>query len=1673
MRFVLLLIISFIFAFAGNAQKYGNEWINFSQQYYKIPIAKEGIHRIDSTTLSNYYDLTTVDPRNFQVFFKGREQHLYIKGEADGKINAGDYLEFYANPLMGDIDSLVYTNIAYMPNPYLSIYNDTLCAFLTVNSSLNNKRFILETDTASALYPTADHYYTTKVFTLNEWYNAVLEHSSSSSDPHLTQSEGKGFFFSKNASYTSSHSGLNIYTANPLPFYVTVNYSGSSLSGSYSPDHQVQIFYHDQSNAPVLLHDSTFFGYAPARKKFTLNAPNVSQTAGLTFSSVAAPSFTNTNGTVMHYLHYYYPHTTDLNYDSKMHLVVDDNSSAQKTFYNFSSFNSGSNPNASLLDLTNGKRISVVVNGTLLRAVIPNGGGSKKLFLASEKDTIVVRKLSKVNGSGSFFNYKTINAARPYVMIYHKTLQNSAMSYKSYRESQAGGNFNVIDVDIETLYEQFSYGVRKHPLSIQNFIKFLKDSLSKEPLYVMIIGKAMGYSYLLQSASEKDNLVPTIGIPSADNLLVASLTATNTNGYYPEIPIGRLAMITNSEVMTYLAKVQKYEEPAALVDWKKQVLHFVGGDDEVLLNQLSGYMTGFEQIIEDSLFGGNVTTVKKNTTAPVQSNISDSLRNVINRGAALINFFGHGSVSGFDQAVDDPETYNNKDKYPFVIANSCYSGDIHVDKERSVSERFVIANQKGSIGFLATTSYGFPWNLDKFTNGFYQALSKTNYDQGVGDLIKETSSKNSNGDILNKLVCLEMTLSGDPAVRISNGLLPDYQIFNNDVSFDLKKYTDSVGIRIKYKNLGKGIRDTLGLKIVRTLANGDTATVLKRLKAAMYMDSLTYYFPIDFNRGIGLNKFSVKVDQYEKITEVSETNNTVGALELFIPGGDVLPVYPYKYAVVPKTQTITLKASTTDPFAPLTTYRLQLDTCDKFTSLLSTTLITSAGGVVEWKVNLPYKDSTVYFWRISRDSISPQKAFIWKESSFQTLGDKRGWGQAQFHQFKNDAYQYVSYNKAQRQFIFFNDKHTLKATSGLFPTLKLNQFTFFFDDILKEEWPSAFNGWNIAVFDTNSGQPNKIYSLNTPNTGVGQYNNCVEYGERYVYSFGSINACGTSSLVWKANLENFLNSIPHNQYILAYTTGAKLFGDTTYSQISSYSNSLYTAFESFGAKNIRTTSDTVPYILYGRKGMSAGQGHVLIGANKKSIITLDDSIQSRWHSGFVASEIIGPSNTWNSLHWKLKSLDNTAGDTTLLKVVGIKANGQVDTLVTFNQDSSDVMALSAYADASVYPYLKLVAFMSDDVYRTSPQLSRWQVLYDEAPECAINPLKGFASINDTLQEGDAVSFRFPIENIGAKNFKDSLVITYWIENKDRTKIPLPHKLKAAPFAAGQILIDTVTINTYQYKGDNALWIYVNPITDSKYQYEQSQFNNIGRYPFKVNSDITNPLLDVTFDGVRILNGDIVSAKPNILITLKDENKYLALNDTSAFTIYLQSPDQSLQQRIYFGEQLTFTPANLPKNSCSINYSPTFGVDGKYTLIVQAKDRSANTSAARDYRIQFEVNNHPTVTQVLNYPNPFSTSTRFVFTLTGSEVPEVFTIQIMTITGKIVREITRAELGNIHIGRNITDYAWDGRDNYGDRLANGVYLYKVNTKLNGQNIERNASGADKFFVKEFGKMVLMR
>ncbi len=176
--------------------------------------------------------------------------------------------------------------------------------------------------------------------------------------------------------------------------------------------------------------------------------------------------------------------------------------------------------------------------------------------------------------------------------------------------------------------------------------------------------------------------------------------------------------------------------------------------------------------------------------------------------------------------------------------------------------------------------------------------------------------------------------------------------------------------------------------------------------------------------------------------------------------------------------------------------------------------------------------------------------------------------------------------------------------------------------------------------------------------------------------------------------------------------------------------------------------------------------------------------------------------------------------------------------------------------------------------------------------------------------------------------------------------------------------------------------------------------------------------------------------------------------------------------------MRFTPANLASgnNTATIDFLPSFPQEGEYELIVSGKDVVGNPAGALDFHVIFNVISKAMISNMLNYPNPFTSSTAFVFTITGAEVPQNIRIQILTITGKVVREITKDELGPLHVGRNITEFKWDGTDTYGAKLGNGVYLYRVITNLNGKSLEKYKSSddnTDKFFNKGYGKMMLIR
>lgn len=80
---------------------------------------------------------------------------------------------------------------------------------------------------------------------------------------------------------------------------------------------------------------------------------------------------------------------------------------------------------------------------------------------------------------------------------------------------------------------------------------------------------------------------------------------------------------------------------------------------------------------------------------------------------------------------------------------------------------------------------------------------------------------------------------------------------------------------------------------------------------------------------------------------------------------------------------------------------------------------------------------------------------------------------------------------------------------------------------------------------------------------------------------------------------------------------------------------------------------------------------------------------------------------------------------------------------------------------------------------------------------------------------------------------------------------------------------------------------------------------------------------------------------------------------------------------------------------------------------------------------------------MNYPNPFINQTQFWFEHNRPNQLLNVQVQIFTITGKIVKTINQSVLST---GFNSRDVIWDGRDDFGNKIAKGVYIYRLKVQI---------------------------
>jgi len=1646
MKRLAISVLSLLFFLSGlQAQMYvngdtlyGNEWINYSQSYRKAYISADGMYRIPYQTLaSSGVPVSSVSAKNLQIFVDGQEIPIYTSTD---KLSENGYVEFYGKKNKGDMDTHIYTTPEQLFNPYYSMFTDSSAYFLTWNSSTDNERFASTTNDLNNL-PSPELFFLDEAIELPApKYNKGVEHGEQY-ESTFSSGEGFGSTFSKDKTFTlslesiySSGSGARLemnYASEDRAQHATkLSVNGSSLTLDSPNFSNYRLTKIDQSLPTNLLNESTdvqLQGEAEADDKYA--------TAFVKIKYPREFKFGNQN-------------------TFKFNLVA----SSSKQYLEISEFDTGGAAPV-LYDLTNGLRIVADVSGGTVRVVLPPSSSERELVLTSQSAATDIEAMLTVN----FTDYN--NTQGDFVILAHSKFmqgQNYVQQYADYRQTVG---YEPIVIDIDELYDQFAYGISKHSISVRNFTGFsLANWTTTPPKYVFVIGKSRPYYSIRNNWDAQPAYTPTFGHDPSDNLLTSTTTSD-----VPRISIGRIPVTTADEVRIYLKKVKAFENnqnlPQTIEDksWMKRVIHLGGGNpgiQTIIKDNLSDY----ERTIENDFYGADVSSFFKTSSDPIQISTSDLLDSLINDGTSMITFYGHSSPNSFDFNLDKPQNYTNQDRYPLIFSLGCYSGQIH-QKAKNLGEQFVFTEDRGAIAFIATVSLSGLSSLDGFADIFYDRLAKENYGEGIGDIMKNTIEQMSNAgaDVRTRIVYQQMTLNGDPSIRLNTSLAPDYIVKKSSINFDpaTPDANDDFDITFTVTNIGKSNPNQFRLLIERILPNGIEIPVVDEMVDSPTFEKEYTYSIQATAQSIGLNQFRITVDADEEIVELpnpeAEDNNTAVA-ELFIFTDDIEPIYPYDFSIIGSTDDLILKASTSNAFAEEFTYHIEIDTTELFNSpIKQANAVTQEGGLIEWKPSIPLINETVYYWRVRVDPDQAPNALGWRTRSFTYIQNEQpGWNQSHYYQFEKDRFVNIKYPS--RRFEFVDDNIEVIVKNAHVGVLLQNEIDYSVNgsriyDV--EGCEKDQQGMYVVLFDENLNPVNNYKQSGTQGL-YGTYI-CKPSAPAFLFL--------TDTPEGRLNLQSFLTgallNLPDVRYVLAYSLNDY--------QPQMWNQSLFNAFA------VRKFTEIPNDVGRPYAGMVDLQNGLSIdetsGDDINDIIEPTFTISGSWTEGKLISTIVGPASDWGSLHWGISEED--VDDNVVINIYGLTSTDERVEL--FMGITNRDYIFDGSIDATQYPRIQLEYDISDPTNATAPQLDFWRVVYDELPEIALRPDVFFTFESDTIRRGENLKMSIVVENIGNSNM-DSLLMNYSIINKNNNNT-IVYADRLDPIAVGDTLIASLDVATKRFVGNNQLIIEANPNDD---QPEGTHVNNIAIRSFFVEGDRLNPILDVTFDGQHILDGDIVSANPNIVISLRDENQYLELADTSLFKILMQYPGESSLRQISFESDLiTFYPAQRSSsgdftNKAVIELNPTLEQDGVYQLFVQAEDVSGNQSGDLDYKVSFEVVRNTGISNVLNYPNPFTTSTRFVFTLTGSNVPDYMKIQIMTVTGKVVREIMMDELGDLHVGNNITDFAWDGTDQYGDQLANGVYLYRVVTKDNeGGEYARFQNNTNQYFKNGYGKMYLMR
>ncbi|MDR3667145.1 MAG: C25 family cysteine peptidase [Ignavibacteriaceae bacterium] len=1293
---------------------------------------------------------------------------------------------------------------------------------------------------------------------------------------------------------------------------------------------------------------------------------------------------------------------------------------------------------------------------------------------------------------------RNTNNGADYIIITHPDFMSVAQKLANFRSNNLSGftNPRVKIVNVFDIYNEFSYGLLD-PYALQYFVKYAFENWQgPAPTFITLVGD-MSYDYRHIYSGDMPNYIPSIpyqaytfGQAPSDNLIVC----IEGDDIVPDLAIGRLSCDNLDEANILVDKIVNYPADNGK-NWKQNVLLMAGGIDAS--DEASFGFNDQSELLDDAYLKPNGITTSKVYRYPDKPEYvqyqggEPEIRDAFNKGCIMANYYGHGGSGQWDLTFTNDDIYqlNNGGRLPFVSSVTCYTA--HFDNQDSFGEIFDKVPGKGSVAFFGSTGLTW-WDSGRTLNDtlFDEIFNKK--DNVIGSAILIAKTKIPIVGYNASQIAL-LSLLGDPALELDIPKLPDFQISSNDFTIVPPNPVkgDTVSIKVYIHNLGIIFNDSVTVNLYQTQI--DTANKIGSIKRNGFgeLDSASFKWIPD---KAGLYNLIVEINSDNHIEEIDHSDNKAStslAVFDFSQPNVVRPIDGFT------TSSDSINFTLVDIgnyIGRLFNYRILIDTSLSLNSsakILSPVLI-PVNGIVKWKINLPAGE---YFW----------KAFI-----FDNI-DTNSSRMLTFSINNSTTKGFIARNKQLNLFDSYNmlynsSVNSLEISTALLPPKPSDSQ---FIDSTSITLPADANG--ITTFTTDGsyyyfanlpyyaeGSLSKIYKIGNglnstikgnnygaiPGVSINIKSQIFYYSDGFLYAatgdnnsllrinkttgdtlriilgdtlLPSYDGLLRDSSYYVTSDGNYVYNLspgcgnnrnqysmrifdPHNSWKKVGNdilfTGSSAPGFSGFMVVNGYLFT-YESYESGFMRRYRL-SDYVfeeEWIAFPKFGMYTicydWINNNVLGSTFRPYPTLYTPSFYKFigtykdAKGNVLTKDIGPALNWNSTKYNIDSTGSKGKYSAF--ILGLnKITGNYDTLKTNVPPSLIINDINPRK----YEYLKVGLNFIDTSYGASDPLKLQNIAvdYSSLPEISINK-NNFTFTPDTLLQGLSTNTSLQIFNLGESN-ADSVTLKYYSNNADSAfitnKVTIPKD--------SSIILNNI-INTSSWAPAT---LYDTKVIATMPYDDIYSFNNSIDKNFYVSRDSSKPVFNITFDGKEINNDDVISAKPVILITMKD-NSPLPI-DTSAFTTFTfdDVPVNFIQPDLKF----TYTP--YPNSQATIKWTPTIA-DGKHTIEILAKDPSGNFFDSVSHKYEFFVYNQPDLTNVFNYPNPFKSDTYFTFELRGQNAPQELRIKVFTVAGRLIKDISLPP-SDLRVGFN--KIYWDGRDQDGDEVANGVYFYKIIAINNG-------------------------